>query len=399
MATQTTLNTVAPQTYLNKTYYDRNLLENAKTKFVHAEYGQKRNIPKNHGKTVEFRRWTAFDPKAVIGGLTEGVTPPSQSLAQSNVEATIHQYGAYVEVSDLLKTTSYDEVVEGSTDLLGEQIGTAIDWIVRDEMASGTNVQYADNQADRVSLTASKVLTFGEIRKAVRTLKKKKARKFSREGGKEHYIAIVSPDAVYDLQSDSAWTNVSDYSNKEAIYSGEIGRMYGVVFVESTEAKVFKQSVLNKVNANTSSSTDFVLKNDPTEDEVAYLSTGGNKIKIGSTEYTLASSGSYTPATKTVKLSAAASLTADAIVYSEDAGAPDASTKAAPDIHATLVFGKDAYGVIDIEGSGNLETIIKPLGAGDDPLNQRATVAGKCAFAAKILNGDWIVRIEHGVSA
>ena len=234
MATQTTINTVAPQTYLNKTYYDRNLLENAKTKFVHAEYGQKRNIPKNHGKTVEFRRWTAFDPKAVIGGLTEGVTPPSQSLAQSNVEATIHQYGAYVEVSDLLKTTSYDEVVEGSTDLLGEQIGTAIDWIVRDEMASGTNVQYADNQADRISLDATKILTFAEVRKAVRTLKKKKARKFTREGGKEHFIAIVSPDAVYDLQSDSAWQNVSDYSNKEAIYSGEIGRMFGVVFIEST---------------------------------------------------------------------------------------------------------------------------------------------------------------------
>lgn len=399
MATQTTINTDAilpsggKQTYLNKTYYDRNLLENAKTKFVHAEYGQKRNIPKNHGKTVEFRRWTAFDPKAVIGGLTEGVTPPSQSLAQSNVEATIKQYGAFVEVSDLLKTSSYDEVVEGSTDLLGEQIGTAIDWIVRDEMASGTNVQYADNQADRISLTASKVLTFAEIRKAVRTLKKKKARKFSREGGKEHYIAIVSPDAVYDLQSDSAWQHVSEYSNKEAVYSGEIGRMFGVVFVESTEAKVFKQSVNNAVNANTSSSATFVLKNDPTDEEIAYLSTGGNKIKVGTTEYTLAASGSYTPATKTVKLSAAASLTADAAVFSEDAGAGGV------DVHATMVFGKDAYGVIDIEGSGNLETIIKPLGAGDDPLNQRATVAGKCAFATKILNGDWIVRIEHGVTA
>lgn len=396
--TQTTTNTSAT-TYLNKTYYDRNLLENAKTKFVHAEYGQKRSIPKNNGKTVEFRRWSAFDPALVVGGLTEGVTPEAQSLAQSNVTATVKQYGAYVEVSDLLKTSSFDDVMEGATDLLGEQVGTAIEWVVRDEMNSGTNVQYADGQANRLALTSSKTLNFAEIRKAVRTLKKNKAKMFSREGGREHYIAIVSPDAVYDLQGCSEWLAVSEYSNKEAIYNGEIGRMFGVVFVESTEAKVFKQSVLNKVNANTTSAATFVLKNAPTAAEVAYLSTAGNKIKVGSSEVTIVS---YTAATKTVTIEETSSLSADAIVYSEDAGACDETTKAGADIHSCLVFGRDAYGVIDIEGSGNLHTIInKPGSAGSaDPLMQRATVAAKCdAMCAKILADDFIVRIEHGVTA
>ena len=401
MATNTTISTAAT-TYLNKTYYDRNLLENAKTKFVHANYGQKRHIPKNNGKTVEFRRWTLFDPKLVTPGLTEGVTPAGQDLAQSNVTATVKQYGAYVEVSDLLKTSSYDDVMEGATDMLGEQVGTAIEWVTRDEMCSGTNVQYAGSNTVRLTIAATDKLDTTEIRRAVRTLKKKKAKQFSRAGGRDHYIAICSPDTVFDLQSDSVWQNVSQYSNAEQIYSGEIGRIFGVVVVESTEAKVFKQAVLNKVNANTSSSTDFVLKNDPTDEEVAYLSTGGNKIKIGSTEYTLASSSSYTPATKTVKLSAAASLTADAIVYSEDAGVCDASTKAGTDVQATLVFGRDAYGTIDIEGGGNLHTIIKQPGSAGtaDPLDQRCTVAAKVdAYTAKILNGDWIVRIEHGATA
>ena len=401
MATNTTLST-AGTTYLNKTYYDRNLLENAKTKFVHANFGQKRHIPKNSGKTVEFRRWTLFDPKLVTPGLTEGVTPAGQDLAQTNVTATVKQYGAFVEVSDLLKTSSYDDVMEGATDMLGEQVGTAIEWITRDEMCSGTNVQYAGANSARKTIAATDKFTTTEIRRAVRTLKKKKAKMFNRQGGRDHFIAIVSPDTVFDLQSDTVWQDVSKYSNAEQIYSGEIGRLFGVVFVESTEAKVYKQSVLNKVNANTSSSTDFVLKNDPTDEEVEYLSHGGNKIKIGSTEYTLASSGSYTPATKTVKLSASASLSADAIVYSEDAGAPDATTKAAPDIQATLVFGRDAYGTIDIEGGGNLHTIIKGLGSGgtEDPLDQRCTVAAKVdAYTAKILNNDWLVRIEHGATA
>ena len=406
MPTQTTTYTAAldndnvQRTYLNKTYYDKNLLEMAKTKFVHAEYGQKRTIPKGQGKKVEFRRWTPFDPKLALAGLTEGVTPDAQDLAQTHLEVTCKQYGAYVEVSDLLQTTAYDDIMSASTDMLGEQLGTVIEWIVRDAMCAGTNVQYADGQTSRKALTASKVLTTTEIRKAVRTLKKAKARMFTRQGGKPHFICICSPDAVYDLQSDTMWQDVSKYSNKEAIYSGEIGQLFGVVFVESTESKVYEQSVCNAVNAATNAATAFVLKNTPTKNEAAYLSTGGNKIKIGSTEYTLATTGSYTASTKTVTLSAAATLDIDAVVFSEDAGAPVSGV--APDVHAALVFGKDSYGVVDINGEGTVQSIVKGLGSAGsgDPLDQRATVGGKVAsYACAILNNDWLVRIEHGVSA
>lgn len=193
---------------------------------------------------------------------------------------------------------------------------------------------------------------------------------------------------------------VPTQGNKEAIYSGEIGQLFGVVFVESTESKVYEQSVCNAVNAATNAATAFVLKNTPTEKEAAYLSTGGNKIKIGSTEYTLATTGSYTASTKTVTLSAAATLEKDAVVFSEDAGAPVSGV--APDVHAALVFGKDSYGVVDINGEGTVQSIVKGLGSAGsgDPLDQRATVGGKVAsYACTILNNDWLVRIEHGVSA
>ena len=67
----------------------------------------------------------------------------------------------------------------------------------------------------------------------------------------------------------------------------------------------------------------------------------------------------------------------------------------------TLVFGKDAYGVIDL-GGGAITTIIKGRGSAgtDDPLDQRATVGAKVmAYTATILNDLWLLRIEHGVSA
>ena len=88
-------------------------------------------------------------------------------------------------------------------------------------------------------------------------------------------------------------------------------------------------------------------------------------------------------------------------IYTPDGGAEISDHKNA-DVHATLVFGADAYGVIDIDGSGTVETIIKPCGSegSADPLNQRSTVGAKvAAYAAKVLNPLWLVRIEHGVSA
>lgn len=393
--TQTTVNTAAPQTYLNKTYYDKNLLVNAKTQLKHAQFGQKRTIPNGAGDNAEFRRWTLFDPKKVIPGLVEGVTPDGQSLAQSHVTVKCKAYGAFVEVSDWLKRTSYDNVMTGSTDILGEQVGTALDWITRDAMASGTTIQYAGGKASRNLLEATDKLTTVEIRKAVRSLKKNKARPFKRNG-KDYFIAIVSPDSVYDLQSDSMWQDVSKYQYGEQIFSGEIGKLFGVIFVESTEAKVFKQSVLNAVYANTSSSTTFVLKNTPSESEIEYFSVAGNKFYVASTEYTVAG---FDASTKTVTLSAAASLSANDIVWTDDAAKPNASTKAEADVHGTLVFGEDAYGVVDIGGSGNMHTIIHNEGSTTDPLDQRITVACKCdSYAACILNEDWILRIEHCVS-
>lgn len=65
-------------------------------------------------------------------------------------------------------------------------------------------------------------------------------------------------------------------------------------------------------------------------------------------------------------------------------------------VHPTYIFGQNAFGIVDIEDSGKPETIIKALGSAgtNDPLDQRASVGYKFAFAAKILNENALVRIE-----
>lgn len=89
-----------------KTYYEDTLIDNAEPKLVHDQFGDKYPIPKNNGKTIEFRKYAAL-PKALTP-LTEGVTPTGNSLSVSTKEATINQFGDYIKLSDMLQLTTID---------------------------------------------------------------------------------------------------------------------------------------------------------------------------------------------------------------------------------------------------------------------------------------------------
>ena len=219
-----------------KEYYDRNLLENAEPELVHDQWAQTRNIPKNGGKTIEFRRYDEL-PKATTP-LTEGVTPDGQAMNVTTLEATVQQYGAYIALSDLLILTAIDNnIVEAST-LLGSQAGRTLDTISREVMNSGTNVQYAEGQVEsRAALTGDMKLTVEAIKRAVRFLKKQNAKKIN-----GYYYAIIHPDCSYDLTKDDQFIEVVKYKNPERIFNGEIGELEGVRFIETTEAKIFAQA-------------------------------------------------------------------------------------------------------------------------------------------------------------
>ena len=65
------------------------------------------------------------------------------------------------------------------------------------------------------------------------------------------------------------------------------------------------------------------------------------------------------------------------------------------DVYCTLILAQNAYGMTRISGEA-LKNIVKPLGSAGsgDPLDQRATSGWKGVLTAKILNEDFIERIE-----
>ena len=231
--TQTTLlntkgsNDLSPEM---KTFYDMTLIDEASAQLVHDQFGQKRPIPANGGKTIEFRKFDSL-PKALTP-ITEGVTPNGNKLNVSAITATVSQYGDYIVQSDILELTSLDNTILEATKILGKQAGVTLDTVVRNVITAGTNAQYANGKT-RSTLTKSDTLTVKEIQKAVATLRAQNAPTINGS-----YVAIIHPYAAYDLMRDPEWIDAHKYATPENLYEGEIGKVAGVRFVQTSEARI-----------------------------------------------------------------------------------------------------------------------------------------------------------------
>lgn len=216
-----------------KIYYSDYLIDMAEPELIHDQFGQRHPIPKNGGKTIEFRKYSPL-PKALTP-LTEGVTPDGQALDVSTVTATVAQYGGWIQLPDMLLLTAIDNNMVQAVELLGSQAGRTLDTVTREVLNGGTSVQYAAGQVNtRDQLTRDHKLTVDCIKRAVRFLKTQNAKKID-----GHYVGIIHPNSEYDLTADPDWKDMNKYTTPELAWEGEIGKIAGVRFVETSEAKVF----------------------------------------------------------------------------------------------------------------------------------------------------------------
>lgn len=227
-----------------KTYYDTELLENARSVLIFDQFGKKQALPANHGRTIEWRKWNTL-PKASV--LTEGVVPTGEKMGMTALTAALEQYGMYVAITDLLDLHAIDNVLLGATEELGASSGESMDILVRNVLQQATNVMYCDTVTNGVATTpndytgmsaANNRLTPDMVNKAVTWLKKCKAPTIN---GK--YIAIIHPSVTYDLRSSEEWVEAHKYAATTEIFNGEIGELHGVRFIETTNAKITEQTV------------------------------------------------------------------------------------------------------------------------------------------------------------
>lgn len=221
-----------------KAYYDKRFLMRAEAAFVYKEHGRMGVVPKGEGKTVVWNRYT--NPAAKTSALTEGTDPTPSGLSATLISATISQYGNYEQITDILSLTSIDNSIASAVDLLAYEAALSIDTVIRNIVVAGTSVLYASGVANRTSIAASNVATVADIRKAVRALKNNNAQTF--DDGTYH--AVIHPYVAYDFQGDSNWVNAHIYveSGVKDYYNGEVGKLFGVRFMETTQAPILTNS-------------------------------------------------------------------------------------------------------------------------------------------------------------
>lgn len=384
-------------------FIERTLLENMKPAMVHSMDAQKRTLPLNNGKRVKFRK---FDPMpAITAPLAEGVTPAGQNLNMTSFTAMVKPYGGFVTMTDELNLYQIDNISKEAATLLSDQAALTLDTVARDQLNSGLNVQYV-GQTSRSAITASNILTYAEIKKAVRTLKRNNVKPFS-DG---FYHAIVHPDVVHDLTSDTMWTDVSRYYDKQPVQQYELGTIYKVKFFESTNAKTFgAETYLFPAANGMSAVTNLVLtaydhdtrtgtfSTTLTEDQARALAGKMGAVTVSSTVYPVCIERiNVTDKTVVLRWDNSALSTSGFTI------APYGGAAGGNPVYSTLIYGADAFGSVELAGGGNVQVIVKEPGSSgsDDPLNQRGSIGWKVnGFTTVILQDDFIVRVESGATA
>lgn len=328
VAASPSTNTLAPEL---KTFYDTELLENARTEMFYAQFGRKQRLPKNGGTTIEWRKFNTF---ARASELKEGVIPTGQQFGSSSLTASISQYGTYTSITDKLEMRAYDNVILAATEEMGASAAATQETLIRNALLVGTNVMYCDNVDSNGTVISTPttpatmgagggssnsdgwaLLTPTMVNKAVTKMKKDRV---PRINGK--YYAVIHPSVAYDLRQSKEWIEVHKYAATSEIFNGEIGELHGCRFIEDTFAPIL----------------------------------GGSYIYSGSTTYKNKSNG---------------------VTY------------------ATYFFGKDGFGIVDPEGGG-LEMIIHDKDEIGGPLNQFSTIGYKFETnGATILYPERVLRV------
>lgn len=228
-----------------KTFYDTELLENARIEMFYAQFAKKQTLPAKHGKTVEWRKWNTF---AKASKLQEGVIPTGQKFGMSSKTGAIEQFGTYAAITDTLELRAYDDTILGATEEMGASAAETQETLIRDALLVNKNVLYCDNitladgsvagtptaaNAMEASSTVMSKLTPAMVSKAATKMKKDRVPTIN---GK--YYAVIHPSVAHDLRNDKEWIEAHKYSATSEIFNGEIGELHNVRFVENVFAPI-----------------------------------------------------------------------------------------------------------------------------------------------------------------
>ena len=116
MGDTTLFGDISPRT---AAYAAKRLLKRGLNQLILERFAQVKTLPKRSSRTIKFRRYLSL-PLATTP-ISEGVTPPADALTYEDIQATVEQYGSWLELTDVIQDVHEDPVLNEMMDLLGEQ--------------------------------------------------------------------------------------------------------------------------------------------------------------------------------------------------------------------------------------------------------------------------------------
>ena len=396
---------------LLESYLNRRALENVEPSLGYLNDAVMVEQPRNNGKHVKFFRYTELP--ASNKPLYEGVTPDPQLLTETAFSVMTKQYGEWMDYTDEIDLWHVDSKTQAMSDRLNRQAALTIDNVGRDAICAGLNVMFPGSVQTRSAIASTDVINYAMIKKAVRDLKKKGAQPFS-DG---FFHAKIDHETYYDISQDSHWIAKADNYDSKNLERYLLGTIYNVKFYAVDNGKVFTtesylygaKAYLTMYGSYDAANRTMTVADTMSEDEARQLTGKLVYVNYSSTYNTLMCIERVYPSgtanqTKIVFRWAPASSVTDNWTTGNTTKITPTGGGNSVDVHASIIYGQNAFGCVKLGGKGkpNIQMIVKAPGSSGsaDPLNQRGSIGWKVGFfAAAVLQDDFIVRLEHAVSA
>lgn len=356
------------------TFYSKQLLDTIRldqNQYMYYRYAELQPIAGKANK-LQLRRWSALQAHTIP--LIEGVPPKSDKGSVEVYEIDTHQYGRYMEFSDVVNFKVVDPILAHYSKEYSIVAIETLDMLAREALFAIANQVYAGYVKDFEALTiANGKPTLTDLRKIALSLKKQLV--MPRSNGKYHVIA--GPEFYYDMVSDPTVENYMKINNttKTMYDNSMLVPLFGLEFYETlacpTHGKFTKVVDTVAKKAIRLVSSDGASYKTLTEDDTL---TGGGKI------YTYDTVGGYV---KDKRTGENASYIPEQEIWDLDAFNRDAKAEGKTwyelKVMHVLVLGKDALIRTGIEGQGNAKMYTKALGSAGvlDPIDQRQSIGFK----------------------
>jgi N4-gp56 family major capsid protein len=205
------------------------------------------------GLTINFMRYNNLEVDQTGSELTEGIRMEPVALAASQIQITVKEHGKSVAVTELLLNASFDDVMASASRLLGRHMAQSMDTQARNTLyangipfgggsAVAPNVVFGRTTASTrgaispydpgtVGTAASPgYLSPASVKDAVEVLA---SQNIPRLG--DTYVCFVHPSQSRSLRDWPEFIEVTKYAAPGNFMLGEIGRLYDVVFIETTQ--------------------------------------------------------------------------------------------------------------------------------------------------------------------